>query len=371
MAPSYTWHPGADGIAPRWSIPQRLLRDELISSWLVRVALAHGCNPNTLTEVLWPGSRAWTHDLDRGFVSERLTVLSHASGITENALQAATLAPVAGLVSPSRKGSGIWPWVLVLGCRNRLHAGGLQCCPSCFVQGIPYYRIQWRLAWHTACPLHHTLLIDRCSKCLTSLQPGLLQPGDWLPQCHACKVSLTAGQPDQEMVNALAFQSHVDHLVAHLGHYGDVPICLAEWLHVARALLSLVRAASHQKSHVLMDFCGSFGVEASALRPTSLGLPFEYLSTAERARLLAAVWSIMRVGPERFVAEARRVALPSSALSFSPGTAPNCLVELASSLNHRCRHQRSNGKTHHHRTPQAVLQCWLRLQRRVRRNGLA
>lgn len=40
MAAAYTWHPGSDGVNPRWAVPVQLLPDEIVSSWLVRAALA-------------------------------------------------------------------------------------------------------------------------------------------------------------------------------------------------------------------------------------------------------------------------------------------------------------------------------------------
>src|SRR3954466_10189782 len=84
MASTYTWHPGANPVGPKWPIPVSLLPDELFSSWLVRVALAHGCDPLTLTRTIWPRWRVWCSDLDRGIDASHLKSISECSGINES-----------------------------------------------------------------------------------------------------------------------------------------------------------------------------------------------------------------------------------------------------------------------------------------------
>ena len=50
--------------------------DELLSSWLIRTAIAQGCQPLTLTHKIWGKSwRPWTSDLDLNIDSEYLQIL--------------------------------------------------------------------------------------------------------------------------------------------------------------------------------------------------------------------------------------------------------------------------------------------------------
>lgn len=65
MDTPHTGHPGAICVRPIWTIPVDLQSDELLSSWLVRVALENGCDPLALTAALWPSRRAWSSDIDR------------------------------------------------------------------------------------------------------------------------------------------------------------------------------------------------------------------------------------------------------------------------------------------------------------------
>ncbi|MFE8730337.1 TniQ family protein, partial [Aeromonas hydrophila] len=48
-----------------WPVQISPFKDELLSSWLVRASLAHGCDPMSLTSAVWPTWRAWTVDIDR------------------------------------------------------------------------------------------------------------------------------------------------------------------------------------------------------------------------------------------------------------------------------------------------------------------
>jgi len=81
MAAAYTWHPGTGVERPRWVRSVPMLPDEIISSWLVRAALAQGCDPMVLTGEIWPKWRIWTRDVDRFLDETPLTRLVASSGI--------------------------------------------------------------------------------------------------------------------------------------------------------------------------------------------------------------------------------------------------------------------------------------------------
>ena len=370
MASSYTWHPRVDWVDARWPIPQPLMADEIFSSFLVRSALAHGCSPFALASAVWPTQRVWTRDIDRGLDQDSLAVLSRLAGLSVSALESSTLKAVADSIMRNSTGRiGTWPWVLVLGCRNRFHAGGLQCCPVCMEQEKPFYQIQWRLAWHTRCQRHRARLIDCCPNCSVPLQPSLLRPGDSIAQCHACKSKLAFNGPMDVSAGAAAFQEYVDEMVGLGTWYGPLRLTCSEWLGIAKAMLSLVRSASRMNSHVLNSFFKEMGVDSSSLEPSPLGLPLEYLPVCERERLLEIVWSIMRAGPGRFLDAASGVLPPSVLRQFSKD-APQLLELITPRTTHRHSAYNRTVPMVGPQKPQAVLRSWLRLIRKIRRNGL-
>lgn len=346
------------------------MADELFSSFLVRSALTHGCSPFALASAVWPTQRVWTRDLDRGLDQTSMAVLSRLAGISVVALESCTLKSVADCITPNSAGRiGTWPWVLVLGSRNRFHAGGLQCCPACMAQEDPFYQIQWRLAWHTRCPMHRARLIDCCPTCSIPLQPSLLSPGDSIAQCHACKSKLAfSGQIDVS-AGAAAFQGSVDEMVWLGTWYGPLRLTCSEWLGIARAMLSLVRSASRMNSRGLTSICEEMGVDSSSLEPSPLGLPLEFLPVCERERLLDMVWTIMRAGPGRFLDAASGVLPPSELRQFS-NAAPKLLELITPRDTHRHSAYNRTVPMVGPQKPQAVLRSWLRLIRKIRRNGL-
>ncbi len=200
-----------------WTIHVTVLPDELFSTWLVRAALAQGCDPLHLTGALWPRWRAWTVDLDRGLRDDRLATLAARSGVEAVRLEAATLRPVLAAVAPSVKPvRANWPWVLAQGSRNRRRRGGLQFCPPCLDEDTtPYFRRAWRLAWHVGCTRHRTLLADHCGHCQASVEPHRLRAGDvTLCRCPTCGHDLRRTTTAAACALALAFQVKADQVLA-------------------------------------------------------------------------------------------------------------------------------------------------------------
>lgn len=373
MEASYTWHPGARCLAPRWPLTPSILPDELFSSWLLRTAHAHGCEPRTLTSIVWPGTQVWSVDLDRMHAWANLDVLAAMAGLSAQALLASTLWPIIQILSPNpaAQRSSLLPWILPLGCRSRSHAGGLLCCTRCMLEPVPHYRQQNRLAWHTACPRHRVLLIDRCPSCFSALQPGRLRADQPLSKCHHCGDSLggTLSRPASE--SAVAFQTFADAASHSTVPYGGMSLSFSEWMCIARVMISFLKAAARGPTGKMRRFCQAIGVDASELKSSSLGLPFEYASPAERAGLLGQAWEIMQAGPERFVDSATEAELPVSAFPLPPFGVPHILEQMLSELTQHSPHKPGREGLNHTRAPLEVWRMWNRLQRRMRRNDLS
>lgn len=220
-----------------WAIHVPLLPDELFSAWLVRAALAQGCDPMHLTSSLWPRWRAWTIDLDRGLKSDRLAVLATRSGIDASRLEAAMLHLVIAAVAPGvRPEQANWPWLLSQGSRNRRRRGGLQFCPLCLSEDpTPYFRRAWRLAWHVGCPRHGRLLADHCGRCLSPAEPHRTRAVDLtLCRCTTCSHDLRHTRTLDVCADALAFQVAADEVLASgSGTWSASIVTCATWFEMA------------------------------------------------------------------------------------------------------------------------------------------
>lgn len=220
-----------------WTIRVTVLPGELFSTWLVRAALAQGCDPIHLTGALWPTWRAWTVDLDRGINEHRMAILAAHSGVDAARLEAATLRPILAAVAPGIKPEqATWPWVLAQGSRNRRRRGGLQFCPQCLAEdATPYFRRTWRLAWHVGCVRHCMLLADHCSQCLALIEPHRVHTSDaTLCRCPSCGHDLRRTTTAEVCLQALAFQVTADQVLAH-GHgtWLATEISREEWFRLA------------------------------------------------------------------------------------------------------------------------------------------
>lgn len=373
MEASYTWHPGACCLTPRWPLTPSILPDELFSSWLVRTAHAHGCEPCTLTDIVWPGSNAWVSDLDRLHPWANREVLGAVTGLSAQDLLACTLWPAIQLLhpQPAVQRSSLLPWILPLGCRNRSHAGGLLCCPRCIMDPHPYYRQQYRLAWHTACPRHRVLLIDRCPHCYSALQPGRLPAGHPLSRCHHCGGSLGGGCAVPALESALSFQTFADTASRSTVAFGEVSLSFSEWMCIARVMISFLKNATRQPTVKMLRFCHAIGVDACQLRSSSLGLSFEYATPAERAGLLGQAWVIMQADPERFAELAADAELPVTAFPLPAYGVPEILRHMLKALSQHPPRKCSLPGPSHTRAPLEVWHMWHRLKRRMRRHDIS
>ena len=352
-----------------WPIPVRILPDELLSSWLIRCALAHGCDPLVLTGEIWPGWRAWTVDMDRGLSHAQLDVLQKMSGQSRRALIQATLDPTMCAIGlPLAKST--WPWLLGLGTRNRRRSGGLQCCPLCLgADRKPYFRIQWRLAWHTGCEKHQISLIDRCPCCQMVVSPHLtVATNPDLGLCVYCQFRLTESINQNSLMSSLAFQAMADQGVATgFAAYGTLMLPLPEWLTLARYFMGLIRKVAIRPVARMVMILNLCGVSLTTMAPPATALSFEMLPVSERTWLLAATWAVLGAGLERFSKAALESHITRWALFDHRGIVPSCLDGLCQSLPERTvRHTKEIEFVQYKpRSEVVVMRKWARLQRKL------
>lgn len=297
MVTSYTWHPGTGSLNPHWAVHVPLLPDEIISSWLVRAALTQGCDPMVLTGGVWPKWRVWTLDADRAMPEDRLKPLSLLSGISLEAFKSATLHQVASRIhggQPPEKAA--WPWILTLGTRNTKRRSGLQYCPICLSEDTkPYYRLQWRFAWHTACERHGCGLLDRCWNCEAPVEPHRLKAEDLhVAICATCKADLREAKAGACPSDAFALQQEADRVLQE--HQGA---CLGKllsdtlWFEMADFFVSLFRRANRSGTEGLTSLMRDMGTALPQSMPSIAGASIELLRVHDRQQILGAAWHFL------------------------------------------------------------------------------
>lgn len=174
--------------------------DELLSSWLVRVAHANGLKVQTFCHrEFGPNHQVWNRDIDRLAPDWILERMRQATGLPLNSIHATTLLPYRGCLYRQQPSSGQLRWVLPLQIYHRTRQGfGLQYCPHCLAEDSePYFRRAWRVAFYTFCPKHNVMLLDRCPACGSGVAFHRLELGhphqiniDSLSTCAGCGFDL-------------------------------------------------------------------------------------------------------------------------------------------------------------------------------------
>lgn len=355
----------------QWAIRVPLLPDEIISSWLVRAALTQGCDPLVLTGDVWPKWRIWTQDADRFLDDARFEPLCAVSGISKEVLIAATLYPVALQITGGKLlEKAVWPWMLALGARNTKRRSGLQYCPSCFAEdSAPYYRLQWRFAWHVGCDKHGCSLHDRCHVCDTPVEPHrLLAEDQRVSLCATCKADLRNVIPAPCAASVLAFQRMADHVALHgQGQYLGETIDAHHWFELASFFASLIRRASRSENETLEDFLQQLGVYLPEGLPVIVGAGIEMLRTHDRLKLFGSLYPLMMVGREQFELALKESGIALQTFCGKDETLPELLLELISALpdKSRIRTSKPARKLTGPRPRHEVMRMMARLQRKL------
>lgn len=151
-----------------WPVHPHPLPDELLSSWMLRLARGNNLKLQTFSRLVFGRSaNIWTRDIDVSASDHILKALCECTGATQQEAYDSTLRAYAGTfvekVCSNRQSRWILPWGIYHRKRRRC---GLQFCPLCLqTDSDPYFRRSWRLAFFTECPIHHVILWDCCPNC--------------------------------------------------------------------------------------------------------------------------------------------------------------------------------------------------------------
>jgi len=182
-----------------WPAHPKPLPDELLSSWMVRVAEANAIKLQTMSRLLYGTERTpWNRDIDRFAPKWLLSEICRHTGVTYWAAFHTTLATYRNLLYSRRRLSGQLTWVLVnMNYGTSQRGFGMQFCPMCLAEdAVPYFRKQWRLALYTYCPIHQGMLLDACPTCGASVSYFRRDFGRDLKDaldiqhCHSCGFDL-------------------------------------------------------------------------------------------------------------------------------------------------------------------------------------
>ncbi|NTH42747.1 TniQ family protein [Agrobacterium rhizogenes] len=185
----------------RWPVSVSPLADELLSSWLHRVAIANGAAPASFAETLGQQNGMWSARLDLAAPSKILGLLADRTGFGHEVISRMSL-----------RGCGLK--VLLLPLRHdskQRFSTWIQYCPDCFASDeSPYFRRAWRLATRISCFVHRKGLRDRCPSCRSGIA-SFAQP-HLIPQhiCAVCGFDLRRAPKMSVMLSARRLERSIE-----------------------------------------------------------------------------------------------------------------------------------------------------------------
>lgn len=260
--------------SPLWPIHLKPRTNELLSSWMIRLAHAHGYKVERMCRVLFGRDHAlWSRDIDRFAPSGVLAKLCEITGAEPDHARLTTLKSYSGFLSEQVPPGAHSAWILPLHIRHRQRtAPGLMYCPICLQDNeVPYYRRPWRLAFVTVCTTHSVVLRDSCWQCGTPVMPHRVDIGRCgatprdrsFVRCWRCGCKLSAGQIEPCDEYLLVFTRHLEsvlecgyvNLGSHLGLHSVPYFAGVRILARVAAKEECMRTGSIEKLSIVHRLC--------------------------------------------------------------------------------------------------------------------
>lgn len=163
-------------VSVHWPITVTPQPDELLSSWLHRLAYANGVPARSFARVLGLAPGMWSARLD----------LQNSNSVTDQLRRCADISPerLNLMTLPGNFSNKLF--LPLRSLARRQGSAWLQFCPLCLADSAhSYFRREWRLATRLTCETHATRLRDRCPSCN---QPVIaFDQRQLLPQHHCVR----------------------------------------------------------------------------------------------------------------------------------------------------------------------------------------
>lgn len=323
-----------------WPAHPKPLPDELLSSWIVRIAEANGVKLQTMTHLLFGLYLIpWNRDIDRLAPKWLLKGICAHTGTGYWDAYRTTLAGYRTRLYRHRKDSGQLRWILPVKINSTKREGyGMQYCPVCLAMDKePYFRRKWRVALYTFCFEHRIMLHDCCPACGAAVTfyrrdfgRGIDEAGA-ICLCYQCQFDLrTAPQEPVPIYDDGAFQLYVDMLQALDGTARDAGQFNLKFHAVAHQLCKVMLSVQN-RDQLRQYIAKILGVE---ITPVLHGkMPFEQRRVFDRHQMVSfALWLL--ADPEERIRDAWQAkAVRFNLLLKDFSDAPKWFSDLAGRLN--------------------------------------
>lgn len=157
-----------------WPIHPQPLEDEILSSWMIRLAHANRFKVHDFYKLYFGNDKQiWTRDIDHLAPNWLINGLSAHTGVPIDRVKNMALRSYEGFIFEKYNLTTTIRGILPLGIYHRTRKFyGQQFCPACLAEDkIPYFRKKWRVAYINTCNFHNIFLHDRCPHCQQPIMP--------------------------------------------------------------------------------------------------------------------------------------------------------------------------------------------------------
>ena len=172
-------------------VPQPF-EDELLSSWLTRVAIEHKRKLSIFLSlyVKKEGSSISRTDLDYLYDEKLFNALVNKSNLTKKDIFKMSLRSEEGYLY-SCSDNNLYPPNQIRKLVDKRNHYGLMYCPKCLAEDtIPYFRKKWRYQFYNVCTKHELFLTDRCWVCYERVNFSKITHNKNLAICSKCEKDL-------------------------------------------------------------------------------------------------------------------------------------------------------------------------------------
>lgn len=323
-----------------WPIHPKPHADELLSSWVTRIAMANRIGTSDFCKLSLPGERVTLKEIDRTHHPEMMQALATGTGVPIERVQETSLLSDEGYVFLYRQ-YGTTEWVLPTVNVDGHVSKGLAYCPQCLkTDADPYYRKSWRYAFNPVCPVHQVFLRQGCPECgkphyyfgVTEHSSGS-SPIKTCMNCGTDISDIEGGSDHPELIEAtLQIQERINQGIAKdsfdVAGYGPVPAL--PYLRVLHALMRTLGTPT-MASWVIRHYRESLpqGIDAGLLERTYYGLLLEQRSMEEISTMLCLAMALMTEWPRRLMHFVGKNEIPVHHL-FSYRSIPFWVTETTS-----------------------------------------
>lgn len=310
--------------------------DELLSSWLIRLAWMNAEKLHSFKKRFWhyPGS-PWGRNIDLSLSEESLQKIAEITLITKESLADHTLSSYLGRIFKNVAPFG-GPQGILAGRRRgqKVFGFGLQMCLDCMRSGsLPYFRRWWKLSYFVICPLHKRFLIDACPHCAQPLSYHLADFGKTLlPEriptsfCANCGEDwlMSSDKPDEYLSDDFVGWQEQIFKTLETGWYSNPqigPLYALSFFDGLRVLIRMVTAQGHcaRLRHVIASETGILPLGVAHASNQTI---FDGLRLGDRSYILHYVFWLLQEWPKRFIYACKRADLAFSYINNYRDSAP-------------------------------------------------